>query len=100
MADLMRDHISLRKVSRRLEAIAEFLKEAHVQIDLLVSRTIKRTRCGLCKAACGLYFTSEKDELRFPVGTTNVLKDFRPGVLGVAQHCRNEILCCFVRSRG
>src|SRR5262249_25666533 len=100
MPNFVRDHVSLRKVSRRLEANAEFLKETHVEIDLSVFRTIKRTSCGLCKAACGRHLTGEQHELRFLICATHVPKDFRPCVFGVTQYCRNEILCRFVRGRG
>src|SRR4029453_3638069 len=99
MPNLMRDYISLRKVPGRFEAIAEFLKETHVQIDFVVLRAIKRTRRGLGKAACRLDFTSEKNELGFLIPTPHATKDSRPGVLGVPENCGNKIFCGFVRGR-
>ncbi len=42
MADLMRNHICLRELSRRSEPILQLPKKSQIQINLLIPRTIKR----------------------------------------------------------
>src|SRR5258706_1531009 len=51
MADLMRDHIGLRKIPRRAEARRQLVEELQVEIDALVTRTIERSHRGLTEAA-------------------------------------------------
>ena len=41
MADLVRDHIGLGEIARRLEALRQFVEEFGVEIDLLVGRAVE-----------------------------------------------------------
>jgi hypothetical protein len=45
MSDFMGDHISLRKVSGRAQTSFQLSEKRKVDIDLLISGTIKRSNC-------------------------------------------------------
>ena len=60
VADLVSNHIGLRELAglapdvASAEAPLKVLKEACIEVDLLVIRTIERTHCGLRKPTAGL----------------------------------------------
>src|SRR6516165_4023117 len=99
MSNLMRDHICLGEVPRRPESIAKILEETHVEVDLLIERTVERTHCRLRKSASRVDRTREQDKLGFPVRFTCTTKQIGPSVLGIGQNCRNELFG-FLARRG
>ena len=51
MADLVGDHVGLREVAGRAEAIAQVAVEVEIDVDLLVGRAVERTHRRLRRAA-------------------------------------------------
>ena len=51
VAELVRDDVGLREVTRGAEAVAELLEEAEVEIDLLVAGAVERPDGGVGLAA-------------------------------------------------
>ena len=54
MADLMRDHIGLREIAGRAEALRQLVEEFRVEIDVLVCRAVERPHRRLRGAAARL----------------------------------------------
>jgi len=46
VANFMCDHVRLREFPRRAKAVLEFLKEAEIQVNFLVFRTVEGTDGG------------------------------------------------------
>ncbi|MNN84626.1 hypothetical protein D3C81_2018110 [compost metagenome] len=53
MTNLMGNHIGLRKIAGDAETIAHGLEEFQVNINLLVTRAVKRSCCGIAGTASG-----------------------------------------------
>src|SRR3954454_9004502 len=67
MADLVRDYVRLRKITRRAEARLQLAVEAEIEINALIFRAIKRSDGRARHTACGINGAAEKDELRIAV---------------------------------
>ena len=70
MPDLVGDHVSLGEIARGLELLFQLLKEAKVEVDLLIGRAVKRPdgragvaagrshsvseehKCSACRTSC------------------------------------------------
>ena len=46
---LVRDHVGLREVARRIEAVRELAEEAEVDVHVLVGRAVERARSATCR---------------------------------------------------
>src|SRR5579864_2222292 len=88
MADLVRDHIGLRKVTRCLEAPRELVEEFRVEIDLLVGRTVERTHRRLGCTATRLVALGISDERGRRIAT---VQQFPPHVFGGREHLKHEM---------
>src|SRR6185436_7377543 len=90
MADLVRDHIGLRKLARlagaAAEAALEIVEESGVEIDLAVVRAIERPHRALRRAAGRTCLSREHDELRRTVGLALLGEDVLPLHLGAAEN--------------
>ena len=70
VADLVSNHIGLRELAglaadvATTEAPLKVLKEACIEVDLSVVRTIEGTHCGLRKPAAGLCRSGKHDQSR------------------------------------
>ena len=82
----------------RAEAPLKVLKEASIEVDLLVVRTIERTHCGLRKPTAGLCRSGKHDQSRRFVSFTVLSQTSCPHFFGAAKDGRDE-LSCFVRGR-
>ncbi len=82
MAEFVRDHIILREITLRAEAVGEFVEEGRVEINALVARAVERSHRALCSPAAGATAAAIEDELgRFEAGP----EQFRPGAVGRAE---------------
>ena len=90
MPDLVRDHVGLREIARRLEALAQLAVEAEVDVDLLIGRAVERTHRRLREAARRLHRAGEQHQLGLLVLRPGLPEQRAPGVLGVGQHHRDE----------
>ncbi len=92
MADLVGDHVGLRELARRMEALGELVEEREVDIDALVGRAIERPHRRLTLAAGGLRGIAEQHQTRLLVLPAHLLEEVAPHVLGALQHPRDETL--------
>ena len=100
VADLMRDHVSLRKVSRGAEPVGELVEEGEVDIHTLVGRAIERTHRRLAKATGGLSGIAEQNQSRLAVGLADLpLEDVTPHILGALEDARHEVRFRIVAGR-
>jgi hypothetical protein len=67
VADLVRDHVGLREVAGRAEALRQVIEEGRVEVHPLIERTVERTHGGLAHAAGGFDRPAEQHELRLDV---------------------------------
>src|SRR5437867_1064096 len=81
MAKLVGDHVCLREVSRRREALAQLVEERQVEIDLLVLRTVERAGCRLGVAARRSDRVSKQDQLRVAITAAEGRVPCRLGIL-------------------
>ena len=88
----MRQDVSLGEVARRAEALAELLEEREVDVHLAIARAIERADRGVRKAARRADRTGEQHYHRLLIGALDLLEQRVPGVLGVGQHRRRELL--------
>src|SRR5262245_2076565 len=99
MPDLMRNHVRLREISRRVESFFQVLKETHIQIDPFVIRTVKGPHSRLPETARRLDGSGEEHKFRLSVGSAFASKDVGPGIFGVTQNSGDELFGSFI-SRG
>ena len=64
VADLVRDHVGLREIARRVEALAQVAVEGEVDVDLLVAGAVERPHRRLPRAARRGRRAREEHELR------------------------------------
>ena len=55
VAHLVRNHISLREITRRAEALVEFAEEGQVDVNRAVRRTVKRSHLRARESAAAQY---------------------------------------------
>ena len=92
MADLVRDHIGLRELTRRVEALGKFVEEGEVDIDALVGWAIERSHRRLALAARGLRGVAEQHQPRLLIFSAHLLELAAPHILGALEHARDEAL--------
>jgi hypothetical protein len=92
MADLVGDHISAGELAGRAEALGEILEEGAVEIDALVPRAIEGPHRGAGHSARRFHAAAEEHEPRGLVLAAHIAEELGPGVFGVAQHSRHELL--------
>ena len=85
VADLVRQHIGLRKVALGAELARQLVIEAQVDIDLLVARTVERPGGGAGKAAGRADLAVEQDQRRLRIFLAHCLENAGPCVLGLGQ---------------
>src|SRR5262249_7466662 len=96
VADLVSNHISLRELAglapdvAGTEALLKVPKEACIEVDLLVDRTIERTHCGLRKPTARLCRSGEHDQRRGLIRFTRMSKNVCPHVFSAAEDSRDE----------
>src|SRR5262245_25285643 len=96
MTDLVRDDIGLRKVSRRVKPLPQLFIKRQINVDLLVSRTVKRPDRGAIDATRRLHLVRKKNESRIPVMAAGFLEDVCPHILSLRQHHADEMLKLFL----
>src|ERR1700693_3106229 len=87
----MGQNVGLGKFSGGPDAMSQFVIEPEINVYLLISRTVKRTACGLRQAASGIDPVPEQHQLRMPVGHTLLAQNLRPGLLRVVQYEGNKL---------
>ena len=92
MADLVRNHVGPREIAGGMQLVLQLLEERHVEIDLLVARTVERPDRGGGATACGIHATAEQVEFGVDVGHAFCLENRPPGLLGRMQDRADEIL--------
>ena len=85
MANFVGQHVGLRKLAGRAELSAQFFKEAQVDVDLLVLRTVKRSRGGFRLAARGPDGIPVEVQLGMPVLHSLFWQQFLPSLLHIAK---------------
>src|SRR6266511_1136828 len=73
MADLVRDHIRLREVAGRAEALAQLVVEAEVDVYLLILGAVERATGRSREAACRLDGVAEEIELGVAVARQGLI---------------------------
>src|SRR5687767_3509240 len=91
MSELVRDHVGLREVARRTEALMKRRKESEIEINLLVERAVERPHRRLARAATRLHVVAEKHQLRLTVLAAVLREYLGPDSLGVVEHERDEL---------
>src|SRR6516165_5764472 len=97
VADLMRNHIGLRKLTglaadiTRPEASFEVLKETCIEIDLLVERAIERTHRSLCCPTAGSRCPRKHHQRRRRIGFSRLGENVRPLRFRAAKYRRHEL---------
>src|SRR5262249_40606562 len=91
MADFVRQHIGLGKLTWSAEALLEFVVEPKVDVNLFIDRTIKRAGGGLSRAAAGVSNVAKQHQLGVAIVDIFLLKNLSPGLLRVIQDERNKL---------
>src|ERR1700712_2159498 len=91
MAELVREHVRLRELAGRAEAIAQLIVEAEINVDLLIERAVERPHRRLRLTASRLHAIAEENELRVVPLHAFLRNDLRPGLLRVVEHERHEL---------
>src|ERR1035441_1434418 len=91
MTDLMREHIGFGKLSRHSEALLQFIVEAQIDVNLLVTGTVKRSAGGLRHATSGIDAVAEQHQLGVPVSHALGAEDLGPSLLRVVKHERDKL---------
>jgi hypothetical protein len=91
MTEFVCKYIGLRKLSGRSKSALQFVVEAKINVNLLVLRTVKRTRCRLSRPTSGRRHVTKKYKLCVPVWDASLLQDPRPRLLRVVQDERHEL---------
>lgn len=92
VAHFMGDDISLCKITRRSETVAQVFEEGEVEVDPLVTRTIERADGRARGPACGLDLTCEQDKVWLLVSRALFLEQASPDFLGVSEDNGDEFL--------
>src|SRR5262249_60499764 len=97
MADLMRDHIGLRKPARRAADVAaaetrrDLIEERGVEVDLLIGRAVERSHCALCgSAATGVRRAAIENQHGGAVDLAGLGEDVLPLQFSAAEHLAHE----------
>ena len=87
MTNFVGQDVGLCELAGGSEAVAQFLEEAEIDIDLLVGGAIKRSGLGLGAPAAGLRGVAEEHQLGVAVRCACLRQELLPGVLHVV-HAR------------
>src|SRR5687767_10102043 len=88
MADLVREHVGLREITRRAETFVQLVEESEVEINLPIPRTVERAGCRLREPARRLNRIAEENGTRLLV---TVAKQRLPGLLRVLHHVIDHV---------
>ena len=91
VADLVRDHVGLREIARRVEAALQVVEEREVDVEPLVIGTIERSHRRLADPAPGSRAAGVEHEPGRAVARARRLEDIAPHVLGAAEDLRDEL---------
>src|SRR5262249_37084540 len=83
MANLVRQDVGLGEVSRGAEPAFQFVVEAEIDVYLLISGAIKRSRSGLRHATSRIHRITKKHQLGMPVLRATSSENLSPSVLRV-----------------
>ncbi len=88
MADFMRQDVGLSKFTGRAKAAFEFVVKTKIDVDLFVSRAVKRAGSGFGAAArSGIGVIAEEYEFGMTLGSTRLLRaHLIPGLLRVVEN--------------
>src|SRR5260370_26143437 len=90
--DLVRQHVRLGEFAGGAEPVRQIVVKSEVDIDLLVGRTIKRSRGRLGKTTGRVRRIAEQYQLRVPVRYVALLwQKAIPGFLGIIKHEGNKL---------
>src|SRR5262245_25644500 len=92
MPDLVSDHVAAREVSGSAEAALQLLEERLVQVDLAIARAVERPDRRAGEAARRIHAAPEEYEPGRLVLPPHLLADLPPGVFGIADDARDELL--------
>src|SRR4051794_41596994 len=85
------DHIGLREVTRRAEALLELAVKAQIDVHLLVDRTIKGPHLRCAGATARARSAVEEHQGGGPIALISCGKRGRPGLLYVVEHEADEV---------
>ena len=86
VADLVRDDIRLREITRRAEPAIQLVKEGEIDVDLAIGWAVEGSHGGRVRPACRLDRVGKQDQRRLLVALVRLREDLRPGVLRVGEH--------------
>src|SRR5579872_2992004 len=93
MPNFMRYYIGLREFSGGTKAVFQFLKEAEIEVNLLVFRTVKGTDGGLGLSARRWVLVPIEHQLGVAVRDAGRLRQgFVPICLNIVQHKLDELV--------
>src|SRR5215831_16462386 len=93
MPEFMGQHVSFGKISGRAETALEFVIEAKVDINLLVSRAIEGAGGGARRAAAGVGGIAKEHQLGMAIRNALLGKNFRPRLLRIIQDKGDKFYC-------
>src|SRR5262249_8693930 len=96
MSDFMSNDICLREIARRMKAIAQFLKETRVEINLFIREAVERPHRRLTKAARGFDSPSKKDQFWFAVSYAFASENIRPRIFCVTENGCDKVFGSFI----
>src|ERR1019366_3993308 len=91
VADLMREHIGFRKLSRSSEPLFQFIVEAQIDVHLLITGTVERPTGGLRHTASGIDTVAEQHQLGVPVLDALGAEGLGPSLLRIVEHEGDEL---------
>jgi len=92
VTDLVGQDVGLREVARCTVALAQVVVEAEVDVDALIRRTVEGPHRGLTETAGGPHRPAVEDQFRLLVLPAARREQGAPGVLGIGEHHRHELL--------
>src|SRR5687768_3630839 len=94
MTELVREHVRLREVAGRTEALREFTVEPEVDVHQLIVRAVERSALPFGGATTTARHVGEEHEWCAPVGTAvrHARQCLGPEVLDVRGRTTNELL--------
>src|SRR4029450_3048529 len=99
MPDLVGDHVAAREVSGSAEVALQLLEERLVQVDLAIARAVEGPACPAGAPARRVHAPPEEYEPGRLVLPPHLLEELPPGVFGVSNDARDELLALVADSR-
>src|SRR4029453_17700400 len=99
MPDLVGDHVAAREVSGSAETALQLLEERLVQVDLATARAVEGPDCRAGEPARRVHAPPEEYEPGRLVLPPHLLEELPPGVFGVSNDARDELLALVADSR-